>query len=582
MALDGIFLSALRDEIESLALGGRVDKIHQPAKDDVILSFRVKHASTQKLLLRVSSCSPRVNFTQIPLENPKHPPMFCMLLRKLLQGAKLVDVSQHGSDRILFLTFSAVNELGDLVLLKLAVEIMGRHSNLIIIGADGIVIDAIKRVSHEMSRVRPIVPGTPYTLPPTQDKCSPLTTPREVLIHALQRHTNLELSKAILAACEGVSPLLAREAAFVATGGAELTVGAVSAFRFGRLYDFFQQIANGEPTYTVILEDGKPKDFTRLDITQYGSYLEKRTFPTASNLLDYFFSERDRIERMKQRSHDLLSLLVNLTDRTARKLALQQQELLNAQDRNKLKQYGDLLNANLYALTGDLKRGAKQVSLPNFYDPEGAMVTIPLDPRKTPVQNAQKYYAAYRKAKTAEEKLTALIQQGEAELLYLDSIFDAVSRTTGESELLEIRTELIAEGYLKRHNLPRKPPRPTPPLSYTSSDGYTILCGRNNIQNDKLTLKTARNYDLWLHVKDIPGSHVVIQSQGTEFPQTTIQEAAVIAAYHSKARESSSVPVDYTLIRYVKKPSGAKPGMVIYTHQQTLYVTPSPPTPSQG
>lgn len=573
MALDGIYLSALKAEIEQRVLNARVDKIYQPSKEEIIIALRFRGGSA-KLLISASAGSPRVHFTTVTLENPKSPPMFCMLLRKHLSTAKLIAVRQLGMDRVLFLDFETVNELGDLVVLTIAVEIMGRHSNIILVNQEGKIIDAVKRITDEMSSVRSVLPGMRYTLPPGQDKLNLLTATREEALAAFAKAKNQDFAKAIMQVYQGVSPILAREMAHVATGGLELLKNDVSNYRMGRLFDYVdglkQQLTQGKNRYTTVLEQNKPKDFTLVDVDQYGSFLQKKYYETASELLDQFYSERDRVERMKQRSHDLLKLLVNTTDRIQRKLVVQKQELLDSENRETYKIYGDLLNANLYAF----QKGALSVTVQNFYEDGYPEVSIPLDSALTPAKNAQKYYTDYRKAKTAEEKLKTLIAQSEQELVYLDSIFDALTRTTGESELLEIREELAEQGYLRNYRNKNKMIKAQPPLEYRSSDGFTILCGRNNKQNDKLTLKTAHNYDLWLHTQKIAGSHVIVVADGKEIPDRTIEEAAVIAAYNSHGRDSAQVPVDYTRVRNVKKPKGAKPGMVIFVNYHTVYVTP--------
>jgi len=573
LALDGIYLSALKTEIEQRVLNARVDKIYQPSKEEIIIALRFRGGSA-KLLISASAGSPRVHFTTVALENPKSPPMFCMLLRKHLSTAKLIAVRQLGMDRVLFLDFETVNELGDLVVLTIAVEIMGRHSNIILVNQEGKIIDAVKRITDEMSSVRSVLPGMRYTLPPGQDKLNLLTSTREEALAAFAKAKNQDFAKAIMQVYQGVSPILAREMAHVATGGLELLKNDVSNYRMGRLFDYVdelkQQLTQSKNRYTAVLEQNKPKDFTLVDVEQYGSFLQKKYYETASELLDQFYSERDRVERMKQRSHDLLKLLVNTTDRIQRKLVVQKQELLDSENRETYKIYGDLLNANLYAF----QKGDTSVTVQNFYEDGYPEVTIPLDSALTPAKNAQKYYTDYRKAKTAEEKLKTLIAQSEQELVYLDSIFDALTRTTGESELLEIREELAEQGYLRNYRNKNKMIQAQPPLEYRSSDGFTILCGRNNKQNDKLTLKTAHNYDLWLHTQKIAGSHVIVVADGKEIPDRTIEEAAVIAAYNSHARDSAQVPVDYTRVRNVKKPKGAKPGMVIFVNYHTAYVTP--------
>lgn len=575
MALDGIFLNAIKTEIEGRVLEARVDKIYQPSREEIMILLRYRGGSA-RLLMSASANSPRVHFTTIQLENPKSPPMFCMLLRKHLSAAKLVRVRQLGRDRVLFLDFETVNELGDFVTVTIAVEIMGRHSNLILINQEGRIIDAVKRITDEMSSVRPILPGMIYELPPAQDKLDLFTASQEEILTRLKQSRNQEFSKAIMQVFQGVSPILAREIAHFATGGVELLKNDVSDFRFRRMFEFLERIKQNAQTggycFTTVLEQGKPKDFSLVDLEQYGSFLEKRHYETASLLLDYFYSERDRVERMKQRSHDLLKLLVNADERIGRKLLIQKQELADSKNREHYKVCGDLIHANLYAL----KKGDRYADLQNFYEEDCPQIRVLLDEALTPSQNAQKYYHEYRKAKTAEEKLQKLIAEGEQERLYLDSILDALTRTTGESELLEIREELAEQGYLRSYRNKNKMLKAQPPIQYRSSDGFTIFCGRNNKQNDRLTLKTAHNYDMWLHTQKIAGSHVIIVAEGKKIPDRTIEEAATIAAYHSQARNSSQVPVDYTLIKNVKKPNGAKPGMVIFADYKTAYVTPNP------
>lgn len=575
MALDGVFLSCILKELQE-AVGARVDKIHQPSREEIVITLRHRSGS-EKLLINVGASSPRLHFTGVTLENPKAPPMFCMLLRKHLGGGKLTAVRQLGLDRVAYLDFEAVNELGDLVTVTLAVEIMGRHSNLIIINEKGKVIDAIKRVDMEMSSVRPVLPQMDYTLPPVQDKLNLFEADNGRIFEAVRAFPKEQaLSKTLVGVLQGISPLFAREAVHYACRGDDPARSDCTDEQFDRLGFYLNRVREdlsaGTPHITMVLDrSGAPKDFCFVEVHQYGAAMLTKPYDSPCTLLDDFYSRRDQIARMKQRSNDLLKLILNRTERTQRKLEAQRQELAACGERDKLKMYGDLLNSNLYRL----EKGMQQATLENFYEADCPPVTIPLDPSRTPSQNAQHYYSEYRKAATAERMLTDLIQQGEEELIYLDSVFDEVSRTTGESELLEIREELIDGGYLRgyhRKNL--KQLKPKPPLRFRSSDGFTILCGRNNKQNDRLSMREARNHDVWLHTHNIPGSHVIVVTEGATPPDRTLEEAAIIAAYHSKAQGSVQVPVDYTEIRHVHKPNGAKPGMVIFENYQTAYVTP--------
>lgn len=574
MAFDGIFLSAVKSEIEKIAINSRVDKIYQPSREEIVMVLRFKGGSV-KLLINVGANSPRIHFTTVPVENPKSPPMFCMLLRKHLNAGKLVSVEQVGMDRILKLNFESVNELGDLVNITIVIEIMGRHSNLILLGPDNRVIDSVKRIDDSMSSVRRVLPGVEYLLPPMQDKLSLDEAELDDIMNEIKSAKDADLSKVIMGTIQGISPILSREIVQYAARGQEIRKNEASEDVFSRLKFFLgdikNKINNNDYCYTMVSEQsGKPKDFTIVPINQYGTYMLTKSFESAGELLDGFYSERDRVERMKQRSHSLLKMLVNSSERVSRKLVAQKEELSQSKERELLKKYGDIISANFYTM----QKGMSSVVLQDFYDENYSDIEIKLDPSLTPQENAQKYYKEYRKAATAEKMLIKLIESAEIELEYIDSVFDAVTRTTGESELVEIREELIEQGYIKRIKGKKNIQKPLKPIEYRSSDGFTILCGRNNKQNDKLTLKQARGNDMWCHTHNIPGSHVVIFSDGKDIPDKTIEDACHIAAYNSKARGSNQVPVDYTLIKNIKKPNGAKPGMVIFSTNQTVYIAP--------
>lgn len=582
MALDGTLLRQIKHELEGCLINARVDKIHQISREEMIFILRLAQptedgARSVKLYLSAGADSPRIHLTGASFENPKAPPMFCMLMRKHLGSAKLVEFRQIGLDRILHLIFEARNEMGDLVHLTLAVEIMGRHSNLILIDEDGRVIDSIKRIDDTMSSVRPILPGVRYTLPPAQDKLNLIETTPEQIEQRLTCGKDTPLSKALMAAIQGVSPIVCREIANYVFNGDDRVLSEMTPNHFDRLRFFVARVIEMAKNYTgtptcVVDAHKKPVDFSFMDIHQYGGMMFTRTYDTYSQLLDDFYTQRDNIQRMRHRSADLLKILANTSERIARKLALQQKELADCSDRERWKIYGDLINANLYSL----KKGDRSATLINFYDENQAEITIPLDPRKTPSQNAQKYYGEYRKADTAEKKLRELIEEGKQEAEYIDSVFDALTRAQTNDELTAIRAELVEQGYLRRKGPAAKKGKEPKlaPKRYCSDDGFTILVGRNNVQNDQLTLKEAHGRDVWFHTKNIPGSHTVVLSEGREVPDSTLHQAAILAAVNSKAADSSQVPVDYTLIKNVKKPRGAKPGMVIYVSYQTAYVTP--------
>ena len=573
MALDGVFLRLVKDQLSPL-IGGRVDKIHQPSREEILFTIRTRDGS-YRLLFNTGAGAARVHVTKAEIENPKTPPMFCMLMRKHLSSGKLMDIRQDGFERILYFDFDSANEMGDICRFTLAMEIMGRHSNLILVNSEGKIVDSIKRVGQDMSAVRMVLPGMSYTLPPKEQRLSLLDNDSRELCQAVREYPKQTLPKALMKVIEGISPVFAREAEFFAAKGSEIVVEDMTDEHFDRLAFYLKKTAedikSGQNKYTVLkTKDGLLKDFCFTEISQYGSLMVTKQFESPCEVLDYFYSQRDSVARMKQKAQDLFKLLMNTTDRIARRTANQREELKECANRDKLKKYGDLIMANLYRI----EKGQGIAEVEDFYDADCPLVKIQLDKRLNASQNAQKYYREYRKADTAEKKLTALIKEGEEELLYIDSVFDSLTRATTESEVSELRSELADQGYVKLSRIKGKPPKALPPIRFMSSDGFEIKVGRNNKQNDKLTCKDSEKLDIWLHTKNITGSHTVISCHGEQPPERTIMEAAVIAAYHSKGKNSSQVPVDFTLIKNVKKPAGAKPGMVIFTDNKTLYVTP--------
>lgn len=571
MALDGAFLYAVKQELSSL-IGGRIDKVYQPSRDEIIIAIR-SEGSTKKVLFSSGANCARVHLTETSPENPKTPPMFCMLMRKHLGGGKLLSIRQDGLERILYFDFECMNEIGDMVKVTVAIEIMGRYSNIILISGEGRIIDAIRRVDAEMSRERMILPGMTYTLPSKPEKISFLYSEKEEIREKLFSLHNNDLSKCLVSTFEGISPLFARECVDRASGK-DMTLEDLDEATFDKLCDYIfserEKLLSGKCDFTVLTdENNNLKDFCFTDIKQYGNLMTSKTFSTAGETLDKFYSERDNSNRLKQRSADMIKFLSNTSERISRKLALQREELRECDLKDDLKLKGDLINANIWRL----EKGQKKAVLENYYD-DNKEIEIALDERLSPAQNAQKYYSEYRKSVNAEIKLTELIEKGEKELIYIDSVLDSLMRSTTENEVLLLRQELAEQGYLRLKGGKQKPPKELPPMEFISSDGFKILVGRNNKQNDKLTLKTAEKTDIWLHTKDIPGSHVIICAEGNEVPENTITEAAVLAAYHSKGKNSAQVPVDYVEVRFVKKPAGAKPGMVIFTNNRTLYIRP--------
>ncbi|MBQ9672996.1 MAG: NFACT family protein [Ruminococcus sp.] len=572
MAFDGVMLHYVKEEIKNLAIDARVSQVHQPNRDELVLALRTKNGN-KKLLISSRANSPRVCFTEQAPENPATPPMLCMLLRKRLGGAKLVDVRQPSLERILFLDFIATNELGDRVKLSLCIEIMGKYSNIILIDSEQNIVDALKRVDFTMSTQRLVLPNIKYELPPQQDKlCILDCESRDIADRVVKTPSEMKLSKALLSAMQGVSPIVTRELEYKVgvESNRELTV--IDKLKLvDRIEKLKQYILSGECKPTMLIKsDGKPFDICFTDINQYGEMAEKRHFDSFSEMLDSFYFERDRVERMKVKAQDLLRLCSNISDKLNRKIAVQQKELADSKNRDELRKCGDLLQANIYRMV----RGQSFIEVDDYYN-NNEKIKIKLSPTLSPSQNVQKYYKDYRRAKTREEMLTVQIEKAKQELEYISTVQESLTRAENERELSEIRRELSEQGYVRSQSRDnRKQIKLLPPKEYKSSDGFTILIGRNNKQNDKLTLKTAGNYDMWLHTKNIPGSHVIIISDRREITETAILEAASLAAYNSKARESSQVPVDYTYVRNVSKPNGSKPGMVIYVKNKTVYVTP--------
>lgn len=549
MALDGIFLYHLKNEVAQFAVGARIEKIHQPSKEELLLSLRSREGA-KKLVLSCRADSAGIYFTSFSPENPPKPPMLCMLLRKHLTGAKILAVEQDGLERIVKLRLQAVNELGDLVYFSLVAEIMGRYSNIILVDQNGIIVDALRRVDEGRSHIRTVLPGESYTAPPAQDKHNLLTEDIETVRTALF-NSGKAPARAFQDTVMGVSPIVCRE------------------YENGVPLEKIQEYALNPSPVVVITE--KPLDFCFMPITQYGDLAQIKPFDSFCETLDYFYRERVTADRIRQRSGELFKTISNLQERALRKAINRQNELKECKDKDKYKTYGDLITAHQYALA----KGSSVYEVQNFYD-NNTVIKIPADPALTPVQNAQKYYKEYRKKQTAQSVLTGFINDALAEAEYLDSVSDALSRASTDAEITAIKTELADAGYLKQQNKRgKKGQNSLSPLHFESSEGYQIFVGRNNMMNDRLTLKTAADSDMWFHVKDIAGSHVIVKNDGRGFSDTVIREAALLAAHNSKARSSSNVAVDYTAVKNVKKPNGAKPGMVIYENYKTEYVTPN-------
>ena len=574
MPFDAIFLSAVTRELSAQLLGCRMDKVQQPSRDTLILSMRSTGYSA-RLLLSASGNHPRIHLTEVAMENPAQPPMFCMLLRKHLTGGRLAAIHQPPRERLVELCFDCTDEMGEAVQKRLVLELMGRNSNLILLGSDGRIIDCMRRVDFEMSEQRQVMAGLYYHLPPAQGKLDPMQTGEETILAMLDDvRTPRMLDRWLLDSFGGISPLLCRELSHRLLGSVEADLSeldnAARAALASELCRAFQALSCAD-TPTLLLRDGQPKDFSCVPITQYGAYWQSEQPESFSRLLDRFYAERDRDERIRQKTQALRKTLTNLIHRTSRKLEAQRVELTATYDRERLRQLGDIVTANLYAI----RRGQSLLVAEDFYDPEMKPVEIALNVSLSPQQNAAKFYKDYQKAKNAEKILTEQIENGERELDYLASVLDALSRAEGERDIQEIRAELEQGRYLRQTDgKKRMKSAPQKPMQFRSSAGIPILVGRNNRQNDLLTTKEARKNDLWLHVQKIHGSHVILLTGGEEPDDQSVTEAAQLAVWYSQAREGQNVAVDVTAVKNVKKPAGSKPGMVVYYTYRTVYVSP--------
>jgi predicted ribosome quality control (RQC) complex YloA/Tae2 family protein len=569
MPFDAIFMTALAGELREKLVGGKVDKLYQPARDEAVLHMRAGRENV-RLLISASPSHPRAQLTKVPRENPETPPMFCMLLRKYFTGARLLELTQPSMERLLDFRFETLDELGDRVERRLVLECIGRKSNLIMLDGAGRITDCMRRADGDLSAKRPVMPGLYYTPPEPTGRLDPLAmAPEELRSFVLANAPEGDgQDKWLLEQFNGLSPLIARELAFQGEG-----TGEGLAERFCQLMD---RVRAGEFTPTVLVRDGRPIDFTFMPVLQYGPGVELKRYPTFSQLLDDFYEQKEAQERVKQRGQDFIRSVTQARNRTAKKIANQEGDLARSVDRETLRQYGDIITTNFY----QMRKGQSVLRAQNYYDPECREVDIPLDPLLTPQQNAAKYYKDYKKAQKAEEMLTIQLEKNRTELSYLDSVLQMITLSEGDRDLQEIRQELMDNGYLKQHRRKmtakgRVKVVHAKPMEFKSSAGLTILVGKNNSQNDRLTLKDADKRDLWLHVQKLHGSHVILKTGGEPPDEQSLTEAAMLAAWFSQGKESGQVPVDYTPVKVVKKPAGAKPGYVIYNTYRTVYVTPS-------
>ncbi len=574
MAFDGVTISAVVKQLNDNVLNGRIDKIYQPEKDEIILNIR-SFKSVYKLMLTSNPQSPRIGFTFVSKNNPNTPPLFCMVLRKHIQNGKIISITQPNFERIININIESINELGDYSVKTLILEMMGRHSNIILTDDKYNIIESIKHVNADMSSVRQVLPGLKYIIPSSNGKYDTMKIEKEIFMKVFEEKKSLNLQSFIYKSFNGISPIIASE--IVARAGFEPSVRGdeLNEFEKNVLYEkfveFINKIKDGQFNPNIIYEDGKVVEFSPIETLIFKNF-EKKYFDDISELLDFYYKKRDILYRMNQKSQDLKKLVLNNIERCVKKKHIQQKTLKEIKDRDKLRLFGELLTANIFMI----KKGMTSFSTINFYDENMNEITIPLDANLTPSENAQRYFKLYSKQKRTFEALKSQIKQNDDELNYLEGVLESISNSTQEQDINEIRLELSEEGFLKKRNIGKNKHniKKSKPIHYISSDGFNIFVGKNNRQNDELTLKTAKTNDMWLHTKNIPGSHVIIQSNGNDIPETTINEAALLAAFYSKGKNSSLVPVDYTLKKFVKKPAGAKPGMVIYTTNKTCYITP--------
>lgn len=565
MAFDGAFLYRIIDELKN-GIDCHIDKIYQPSKDELVFLLRKKGFAKRLLITARSGCA-RIQFTENKYENPPVPPMFCMLIRKHLSSARLKDVIQPGLERVAELVFSATNEMGDRIELKLICELIGNQANIILVNEKGRIIDSLRHSDVETA-TRLILPGAIYEYPTAQQKLNPLYTPLNELISDIDTQRG-DISKQLLSVLDGFSPLICRETEDIFTRKTATGINSAEALS-SAISDIIGSIRFSPCPTMLFDENGTAFDFSYTDINQYGATLQKKHFDSCCELLDAFYTSKDTDARIKAEAKDIIKLVTNLKARTEKKLSLRLTELENCKDREKYRIFGELLKANLYAI----KTGAQSATVANYYDENMAEIKIPLNPAISPAKNAEKYFKDYKKSYAAEQALTSLTQSDRNEIVYFDTVLDSISRCKTIAEIAEIRDELASSGYIKKQFQKRKTTTNPKFHEFTCPEGYRILVGKNNLQNDYITTRLSSKRDLWFHVKNIPGSHVVIMCDGDEVSDETVVLAATIAATNSKAAQSENVPVDYTQIKNVKKPGGAKPGMVIYTTNKTVFVNP--------
>ena len=565
MAFDAFFLSAVLQEIREKATGARVEKIHQPGRDSVLMLLRCE-GGREKLLFAPDPAAPRLHLTAASPENPPEPPMFCMLLRKHLMGARLNRVTQPEMERCATFWFDCTDEMGFPVQKRLVAELMGRTCNLYLLGSDGRIIDCLRRIGLDETSKRPALPGLLYQEPEPVAKISPKEADFAQILFGEGADV---LADRLMDTLGGLSPLVCREAALFAAGATDARMDDLPADAGQRLADFFAEHLRFPAPWLYTAPDGTPKQFAFCPIRQYGDSAQAKSF---AQLLDSFYILKDRRDAMRQKSQAVRKTVSNLLQRVRRKLAVQETELEATFNRERTRQLGDIVTANIHRIS----RGQSLLQAEDFYDENMTIIDIPLNVTLSPQQNAAKFYKDYTRMKNAEKELTRQIELGQQEEQYLASVLEELDRAEIEAELDEIRRELQDGGYVRAEGKKRIQKAKLQPMRFESTDGYPIYVGRNNRQNDELTFKLARKDDIWLHASKVHGSHVIISCGGTKPPDDTVTQAAQLAAHYSESKGGQNLPVDVTPVKQVKKLPGAKPGMVIYHTYNTIYVNPYP------
>ena len=572
MALDGLVIANLTYDLETALSGGRIQKIYQPENDALVLTIK-NYRKNYRLLLSANASLPLVYLTEEAGNNPLTAPGFCMLLRKHLNGGKILSVTQPGMERILIFDIEHLNEMGDLCRKRLVIELMGKHSNIIFCQPDGTIIDSIKHISASVSSVREVLPGRSYFIPNTMDKVDPSSVSRKDFISRMQASPS-PVSKAIYTRFTGISPVVAEELCYRASLDSRQDTGSLSENEHLHLYRIFSQMMEDVKNHVFspnIVYDGKqPVEFSCIPLTSYHG-MTTVSFDSMSEVLRTYYAEKNAATRIRQKSSDLRHIVTTALDRTRKKYDLQIKQLKDTQKREKYKVYGEMINTYGY----DLPDGAKVLNCTNYYT--GKEMAVPLDPTLSPRENSLKYFERYGKLKRTYEALTTLTEETRQEMEHLDSIATSLNIAVSEADLAAIREELVRSGYVKKHTSGKKPQKSrmvSQPFHYISSDGYDIYVGKNNLQNDELTFKVASGNDWWFHAKGIPGSHVIVKSGNDDLPDRTFEEAARLAAYYSKGRDSEKLEVDYIQKKFIKKPAAARPGFVIYHTNYSMMIAP--------